>query len=61
MITRYSRNPMRSVWSDENKLGTWLDIELFACEALVKEGIVPKKDFEKIRKGCEGWQRDRHP
>jgi len=55
MITRYSRNPMRSLWSDENKIGLWLEIECFASEALVKEGIVPKKDFAKIKAGCEKW------
>ena len=58
MITRYSRNPMRSIWSDENKLSLWLDIELFASQALVKEGIVPAKDFVKIKSGCEAWQVD---
>jgi adenylosuccinate lyase len=58
MITRYSRPKMRAIWSDENKLSLWLDIELFASEALVKEGIVPKKDFAKIKAGCEAWQLD---
>jgi adenylosuccinate lyase len=58
MILRYSRPEMRAIWSDENKLSLWLDIELFANEALVKEGIVPKKDFEKIKAGCEAWQVD---
>jgi adenylosuccinate lyase len=46
---------MRSLWSDENKIGLWLEIECFASEALVKEGIVPKKDFAKIKAGCEKW------
>jgi adenylosuccinate lyase len=58
MITRYSRPEMRANWSDENKLSLWLDIELLASEALVKEGVVPKKDFEKIKVGCEAWQVD---
>ena len=49
MITRYSRPEMRAIWTDENKLRLWLEIELLASEALVKEGIVPKKDFEKIK------------
>jgi adenylosuccinate lyase len=58
MITRYSRPEMRAIWSDENKLSLWLDIELLASEALVKEGVVPKKDFAKIKAACEAWQRD---
>ena len=58
MITRYSRPEMRAIWTDENKLSLWLDIELFATEALVKEGVVPRKDFAKIQAGCEAWQRN---
>jgi adenylosuccinate lyase len=53
MITRYSRNPMRSIWSDENKISLWLEIELFALEALAKEGVVPHRDFTKIKIRCE--------
>ena len=50
MIQRYSRPEMRGIWTDENKLRLWLKIELFASEALVKEGVVPKKDFAKIKR-----------
>jgi adenylosuccinate lyase len=53
MITRYSRPEMRAIWSDENKLRLWLQIELLAGEALVKEGVVPKSDFAKIKSGAE--------
>src|SRR6266550_2197082 len=52
MITRYSRAEMRAIWTDENKLRLWLLIESCASEALVKEGIVPAKDFAKIKAGC---------
>ena len=55
MITRYSRPEMRTIWTDENKLRIWLQIELLAGEALVKEGIVPRADFEKIKKGADAW------
>jgi adenylosuccinate lyase len=53
MITRYSRPEMRAIWTDENKLRIWLQIELFASEALVKQGIVPKADFAKMKTGVE--------
>jgi adenylosuccinate lyase len=53
MITRYSRPEMRAIWQDENKLRIWLQIELLASEALVKEGIVPAKDFAKIKAGAD--------
>ena len=58
MITRYSRPEMRSIWTDENKLKLWLQIELLASEALVKERIVPKKDFAKLKAGCDAWFAD---
>ncbi|HXB58705.1 MAG TPA: adenylosuccinate lyase [Candidatus Acidoferrales bacterium] len=58
MITRYSRPDMRAIWSDENKLKIWLQIELLASEALVNEGVVPKKDFQKIKAGADQWFAD---
>jgi adenylosuccinate lyase len=58
MITRYSRPEMRAIWTDENKLKLWLQIELLASEALVKEGVVPAKDCAKIKAGCDAWFAD---
>ena len=49
MIQRYSRAPMRDIWTEQRKLEIWLQIELLASEALVAEGVVPKKDFEIIK------------
>ena len=43
---------MRDIWTDANKLIIWLQIELLASEALVKEGIVPAKDFQILKKGA---------
>src|SRR5271155_438545 len=53
MILRYSRPEMRAIWTDENKLRIWLQIELLASEALVKEGIVPEADFAKMKRGAD--------
>jgi adenylosuccinate lyase len=53
MITRYSRPEMRAIWTDENKLRIWLQIELLASEALVVEGVVPKSDFAKMKRGAD--------
>jgi len=55
MITRYSRPEMRAIWTDENKLRWWLQIELLASEALAKEGVVPVKDLAKIKAGASQW------
>ncbi|PYJ04217.1 MAG: adenylosuccinate lyase, partial [Verrucomicrobia bacterium] len=49
MIQRYSRAAMRDIWSEQRKLEIWLQIELLASEALVKEGLVPRKDFRILR------------
>ena len=48
MIQRYTRPEMRAIWTDENRLKIWLQIELLASEALVKEGVVPVKDFKRM-------------
>jgi len=58
MITRYSRPEMRAIWTDENKLKLWLQIELLASEALVKDKIVPARDFARIKAGCGQWFAD---
>ena len=44
---------MRGIWTDENKLKIWLQIELLASEALVADGIVPRRDFEKMKAGAD--------
>ena len=44
---------MRAIWTDENKLNLWLQIEMHASEALVKEGIVPKADFARMQTGAK--------
>jgi len=58
MITRYSRPEMRAIWTDENKLKIWLEIELLASERLVHEQIVPAEDFAKIKAGAAKWFAD---
>jgi len=58
MITRYSRPEMRAIWTDENKLRIWLQIELLASEALAKSGVVPRADFTRIKQGAGRWFAD---
>ncbi len=53
MIERYSTSEMKAHWSEEKKLGLWLEIEVLAVEALVKLGEVPQADFQKIKKGAQ--------
>ena len=53
MIPRYSRPEMRAIWTDENKLDLWLQIEVHTSEALVRERIIPKSDFSRIKAGVK--------
>ncbi len=49
MIERYSRKVMRDVWTEENKFGAYLQVEILSCEAWSKLGVIPAEDVEKIR------------
>ncbi len=49
MIDRYSRKVMRDVWTEENKFGAYLEVEILSCEAWSKLGIIPAEDVDKIR------------
>lgn len=50
MIERYTTARMKSLWSDQNKFQKWLEIELLACEAQARLGIMPKSALPKIKK-----------
>jgi adenylosuccinate lyase len=50
MIDRYSTPGMRFLWSEQNKFQKWLDIEILACEAMARQGIIPKSAFGKIKR-----------
>ncbi len=49
MISRYTLPEMRSLWSEESKFQTWLDIELYACEAQESLGKIPSGTTARIR------------
>ncbi len=53
MIDRYSRDVMNQIWSAENRFQTWLEIEIFACEALSRLGIVPEKALKNIKQRAQ--------
>ena len=42
MIERYSSEEMASIWSEDNKVAKWLDVERAVIEVLENEKIVPK-------------------
>ncbi|HEX7734006.1 MAG TPA: adenylosuccinate lyase [Ktedonobacteraceae bacterium] len=49
MIERYSLPEMAAIWSATHKTDTWLRVELQACEAWAREGVIPQEAIEKIR------------
>ncbi len=49
MIPRYSREKMTRIWSPENRYQKWLDVEILACEAMVKLGKVPQSALKNIK------------
>jgi len=50
MIERYSRNEISQIWSDDNRFKIWLHIEILACEAQNKLGLIPDKSLRNIKK-----------
>lgn len=48
MIERYSRPEMRAIWTEENKFKAWLEVEILACEAWSKLGVIPEEDVKKL-------------
>ena len=56
MIPRYTRPEMGRVWTPERRLRIWLDVELAACEAMVRLGEVPPEDFAALQRAFDGYQ-----
>jgi len=50
MIERYTRPQMGRVWSEENRLDKWLQVEIAVCEAWAEQGAIPQEAVEKIRR-----------
>jgi len=48
MIERYSRKEMADIWTEENQFKAWLEVELAACRAWSKMGVIPSEDVDKL-------------
>ena len=53
MIDRYTLSKMGNIWSEKHKMEIMLKIEVLACEAMSKLGLIPKKALEKIKKNAQ--------
>ncbi len=49
MIPRYSRPEMSAVWTEENKFGAYLKVEIEAAAAWSQLGVIPAEGVEKLR------------
>ena len=49
---------MGLIWTEENKFQTWLHVEILACEAFARMGLIPKKAAQNIRRKA-GFSIDR--
>jgi adenylosuccinate lyase len=49
LISRYTREEMGRVWTEEGKFKRWLEVELAATETLAETGVVPAAAAAKIR------------
>lgn len=58
MIPRYTLPEMGRIWSDRNKFDLWLEIEVYACEAQARLGLIPPAALEEI-KSRAGYDFDR--
>jgi adenylosuccinate lyase len=52
MIPRYSRAAMAALWTEEAKLGRWLEVELEVCRAWAERGVIPAGDLAAIEAGA---------
>ena len=46
MISRYAREEMSSIWTEENQFQAWLEVELASCWAWAKIGSIPMEDVD---------------
>jgi adenylosuccinate lyase len=49
MIKRYTNPEMGSIWSEQRRYETWLEVELAAADAMADAGIVPAEAARELR------------
>lgn len=49
MIPRYSLPEIESLFTDDARFGTWLEVEVLACEAWAELGVIPAEHAASIR------------
>ncbi len=49
MIPRYTREAMGQIWTDRTRFQIWMEVELFAAEAMAQAGLIPDDVAKKLR------------
>jgi adenylosuccinate lyase len=49
VIQRYTLPEIEAIWTDKERFSIWLEIEIAACEALNKLGVIPDQDLKNIK------------
>lgn len=49
MIKRYTLPQMGAIWTEENKLKKWLDVEITVCQVQAELGAIPAAALEQIQ------------
>jgi len=52
MIDRYTLPRMGKIWDDQNRFQKMLDVEIAACEAFTKKGLMPKSALSDIKRSA---------
>ena len=58
MIERYTLPKRVKIWEAQNRFAKWLQIEILVCESMAKEGMIPEKSLDTIKKKA-GFSIDR--
>lgn len=53
MISRYSRPEMTALWEPESRYRAWLLVEILACEANARLGLIPRRALAAIKKKAD--------
>lgn len=53
LIERYQTAEMRSLWSEENKFRTWLEVELAVCRTWTERDVIPRESMADIEEKAD--------
>jgi adenylosuccinate lyase len=53
VIPRYTPDDIGAVWTDANRIRTWLEVEVAACQAMSEAGLVPEADVRAIERAAK--------